>query len=89
MDVLGAAVNLAPVPYLNLAFSLFQLIVTSTEQVQTNKEQFRLLKDTVATLLRTVDREYKNRKLRVESTRTAIADLNKLGHLDSERRPAS
>ena len=43
MDIVQQRLSLAPVPYLELAFSVFRFIWSSVEQAQASKQQLRAL----------------------------------------------
>ena len=75
MDIIHQCLSLAPVPYLDFAFSVFRFIWTSVEQAQASKQQLRALAQTIAQLLSTLDKEYRAGRLVQAETSTPVADL--------------
>ncbi|PPR08181.1 hypothetical protein CVT24_001531 [Panaeolus cyanescens] len=78
MDILDLCTGLAPVPGLGPAFKIFSSIVSSVQDAQGLKEQLKVLSNSIAAILRALDRQYKEGKLTEDSTKQEIADLNKL-----------
>ena len=64
-----------PMPHLSKAFSSFKFIVRSVDQVQSSKRQLNVLESTIATLLQTLDGEYREERLSRTTTAGPIADL--------------
>jgi len=77
MDIVQQRLSLAPVPYLELAFSVFRFIWSSVEQAQASKQQLRALAQAIAQLLSTLNREYRAGRLVQAKSSTPIADLGR------------
>jgi len=75
MDIIHQCLSLAPVPYLDFAFSVFEFIWTSVEQAQASKQQLHALAQTIAQLLSTLNEEYRAGRLVQAETSTPLADL--------------
>ena len=65
------------VPPLSKAFSSFQFIVRSVDQVKSSRRQLSALEYTIATLLRTLDAQYREEKLSKTATAVPLADLQR------------
>jgi hypothetical protein len=75
MDIIQHCLSLAPVPYLAPAFHVFNFIWTSVQQVQTSREQLRILIKCISELLCTLDTEYRAGRLPEDKTVTALDNL--------------
>jgi hypothetical protein len=65
------------VPPLSKAFSSFKFIVRSVDQVKSSRRQLSALEYTIATLLRTLDAQYREEKLSKTATAVPLADLQR------------
>ena len=61
-DVIDLCLKLVPVPYLSLAFTVARTICNIVRDMQGNKAQFVVLAETAATLLVTLDKQYRGNK---------------------------
>jgi hypothetical protein len=77
MDIIQQCLSLAPVPYLAPAFSVLRFIWSLVEQAQASKQQLQVLAQTIAQLLRTLNREYSAGRLRQAKTSMPLGDLHK------------
>lgn len=75
MDFIHHCTALVPVPYLNLAFSIFRSIWASIQAVKESTEQLRILTSCIAQLLKTLNEEYSAGRLVKDETSEALADL--------------
>jgi hypothetical protein len=76
MDIIQQCLSLAPVPYLAPAFSVLRFIWSLVEQAQASKRQLQALAQTIAQLLRTLNREYSAGRLRKRDLSTPLGDLH-------------
>jgi hypothetical protein len=81
MDIIHQCLSLAPVPYLDFAFSVFRFIYTSVEQAQASKQQLHALTQTIAQLLSTLNKEYCAGRLVQADTSTPVAELGRFVRL--------
>jgi len=81
MDIIHQCLSLAPVPYLDFAFSVFEFIWTSVEQAQASKQQLHALAQTIAQLLSTLNKEYCAGRLVQADTSTPVAELGRFVRL--------
>lgn len=77
MDVIESCLALVPVPYISTAISIFRVIWTSVQQVQASNEQLRILSHTIAQLLKTLDKEYRQKRLVQTHTSAQLAELDR------------
>jgi hypothetical protein len=75
MDVINSLLSLAPVPYLQPAFSLFQFIWNSVERAQASKEQLKALASSIAYLLQALHLEYPEDRLEDANYSKPLKDL--------------
>ena len=75
MDLIGHCLSLAPVPYLGAAFEVLRFIWISIEQAQASKGQLKALAQTIAQLLYTLDKEYREGRLQEGETATPLGNL--------------
>ena len=61
-DAIDSCLKLVPIPYLSLAFKAARTIWGAVNGMQQNKTQFVVLAETVATLLVTLDKQYRGTK---------------------------
>jgi hypothetical protein len=81
MDIIHQCLSLAPVPYLDFAFSVFRFICTSVEQAQASKQQLHALAQTIAQPLSTLNKEYCAGRLVQADTSTPVAELGRFMRL--------
>ena len=67
--------SLVPVAYLAPAFAALRFIWSSVEQAQASKQQLRVLAQSIAQLLHTINGEYRAQRLLESGTSTPLADL--------------
>ena len=77
MDCVEFVLQCAPIPYLGLSYSIFRTIWVAVEEVQASREQFRVLAETTAALLQTLDSQHRVGRMSVVSTVDAVNDLEK------------
>jgi hypothetical protein len=75
MDIIHQCLSIVPVPYLAPAFAALRFIWSSVEQAQASKQQLKVLAQSIAQLLQTIDREYRARRLLESRTSTPLANL--------------
>jgi hypothetical protein len=75
MDIIQHCLSLAPVPYLAPAFTVFKFIWSSVQQAQASKQQLEVLTQSIAQLLKTLDGEYRARRLLPAKTLVPFDDL--------------
>jgi hypothetical protein len=73
--IINQCFTITPVPHLSKAFSSFKFIVREVEQVQSSKRQLSALEYTIATLIQTLDEEYREKRLSKDTTARPLADL--------------
>ncbi|KAF8811047.1 kinase-like protein [Phlegmacium glaucopus] len=78
MDIIEEVLHIIPVPGLRGAFAIFKSIWASIEQVRACQEQLRVLATCTATLLETLDRQYRTGKLTEGPTSNHLQDLYRL-----------
>jgi hypothetical protein len=76
MDIIHQCLSLVPVPYLAPAFSVLKHIWSSVQQAQASKQQLKVLTQSIAQLLRTIDEEYRAQRLLKSRTSTPLANLH-------------
>ena len=77
LDTIGACVQLAPVPYLGVAFAIFKSIWSTIDSIRWSKEQLRALAFCIAQLLQTLDRAYRSHRISLRTTSQEIANLER------------
>jgi hypothetical protein len=75
MDAIHVSLSLAPVPYLGPAFSVFKFVWSQIAQVQASKQQLKVLAQSLAQLLQTLNTKYHAGRLLQERTSTPLTDL--------------
>jgi hypothetical protein len=75
MDIIHECLSLVPVPYLAPSFAAFRFIWSSIEQAQASKQQLKVLAQSIAQLLQTIDQEYRGRRLLESRSLTPLANL--------------
>jgi hypothetical protein len=75
MDIIHQCLSLVPVPYLAYAFSALRLIWSSVQQAQASKRQLDILSELVAQLLKTLNGQYRARRLLQVQTSKLLIDL--------------
>jgi hypothetical protein len=80
MDVIHQCLSTAPVPFLYPAFSALRLIWSSIEQAQASKRQLQALAQSIAQLLRTLDRQCRAGRPLQDRTSTPLSDLCRYLH---------
>ena len=75
MDIIHYCLSLAPLPYLAPAFSTLRFIWSSVQQAQASKCQLEALTQSIAQLLKTLDTEYRSRRLLHATTSRPLDDL--------------
>lgn len=79
MDNIQEFLNVIPVPVLKDAFTILISILSLVQQAQDFKEQLQVLATCTATLLKTLDMQYRTGQLTEESTFYQLQDLHKFG----------
>jgi hypothetical protein len=77
MDIIQHCLSLAPLPYLSPAFSALRFIWSSVQQAQASKRQLEALTQLIAQLLKTLDSEYRARRLLQASTSRPLDGLRR------------
>jgi len=75
MDIIQHCLSSTPVPHLASAFFTLKFIWSDVEQAQVSKQQLRVLVQSIAQLLHTLDTEYKAGRLLHVRTSVHLADL--------------
>lgn len=75
MDILHQCLSLVPVPYLAPAFAAFRFIWSSVEQAQASKQQLKVLTQSIAQLLQTLNGQYRAQRLLEVQTSKSFTDL--------------
>jgi hypothetical protein len=75
MDIIQQCSSLVPFPYLAPAFTVFKFIWSSVQQAQASKQQLEVLTQSIAQLLKTLDGEYRARRLLPARTSVPFDDL--------------
>jgi hypothetical protein len=79
MDNIKEFLYIIPVPVLKDAFTILISILSLVQQAQDFKEQLQVLTTCTATLLKTLDKQYRTGQLTKESTFHELQDLHKFG----------
>lgn len=77
MDTVRQHLPLTCVPELASAFTVFKFICSSVNQAQVSKSQLEALADSIAQLLRVLDKEYRTKQLLQDVTLVALANLSR------------
>jgi hypothetical protein len=77
LDTIGACLQLAPVPYLGVAFAIFKSIWSTIDGIRWSKEQLLALAFCIAQLLQTLDRAYRSNRISLRTTSREIANLER------------
>ncbi|KAF8956482.1 kinase-like domain-containing protein [Flammula alnicola] len=78
MDHIELTLQLGPVPYLHLSFTIFKTIWAAVGEAEDSKEQLKVLAGSVAHLLYALDKQYREGKLNDDATLEALIDLESL-----------
>jgi len=77
MDCVEFVLQCTPIPYLGLSYSIFRTIWVAVEEVQASRGQFRVLAETTAALLQTLDRQHHVGRFSEVSTVDVVNELEK------------
>jgi len=74
-DAIDSCLKLVPIPYLSLAFTVARTIWNIVKDMQENKAQFVVLTETAATLLVTLDKQYRGAKELDGNTKQTLNEM--------------
>jgi len=76
MDLIQQCLKIRPPMHLTVAFSWFESIALSLQDIQASQEQFMFLGRCIAQTLQTLDRDIRSGTLSVASTTKALSDFS-------------